>query len=68
MLELSDEVVRYVLSRVHGEFMWLDSVFKITKEAIKVVTGFPSTGSRPDKKKKIPNKEVMRSTRATYDN
>lgn len=68
MPELSDEVVRYVLSRVHGEFMWLDSVFKITMEAIRDVTGLPSTSSRPDKKKKIPNKEVMSLTGATFDN
>lgn len=68
MPEFSVEVVYYVLSKIHGEFMWLDLVFKITKEAIRFVTGLPSTSSRPDKKKKIPKKEVMSLTRATYDN
>lgn len=56
MPEFLDEIVSYVVSRVHGEFLWLDSVFKITKEEIKVVIGLPSIGTRPDKKRKIPNK------------
>lgn len=57
--EFPDKIIRIVLRRVHGEFMWLDSVFKISKEAIKAVTSLPSTSTRPDKKKKIPNKGVM---------
>lgn len=68
MPEFSDEIVYYVLSKVHTEFLWLDLVFKITKEAIKAVTGLPSTDTRPEKKKKIPNKEVMNLTDATSDN
>lgn len=68
MPKFSNETVRYVLSKVNGEFMWLDSVFKITKEAIRAITGLPSTDTRPDKKKKIPNKEVMSLTDATFDN
>lgn len=67
MPEFEDETVRYVLSRVHGEFLWLDSVYNITKEAIRVVIGLPSIGTRPEKKK-IPNKEVMNLSGATSDN
>lgn len=66
--EFLKEVVCLVLSRVHGEFIWLDSIFKISKEEIKVVTGLPSTSSRPNKIKNIPNKGVMDLTRATSDN
>lgn len=68
ILEFEDEIIRYVISRVRSEFLWLDSVFKITREAIKVVTGLPSTNSRSEKKKKIPNKGVMDLTGATSDN
>lgn len=32
------EWVRYILSRMHDEFMWLDKPHKITKSAIKAVT------------------------------
>lgn len=63
-----DKIVCLVLSKVHGEFMWLDSVFKITKEAIKAFTSLSSIGTRLDKKKKIPNKGVMDLTGATFDN
>lgn len=62
------EVVRIVLSRVHGEFFWLDSIHKITREVVRAVTGLPSTGSRPDKTKKVSNNTVMNLTGATYDN
>lgn len=47
--------------------MWLESICKITKEAIEAVTGLPSTCSRPDKTKKIPNKSVTSLTGATFD-
>lgn len=63
-----EEVVRIVLSRAHGEFLWLDFVCKITRQAIRVVTGLPSTYSRPNKTKKIPNKMVTSLTGATSDN
>lgn len=59
ILEFPMKVIRIVLSRVHGEFFWLDSIHKITKEAVKVVTGLPSTGNRPDKTKKVSNDLVM---------
>lgn len=37
-----NEWVRYILSRVHAKFMWLNVTFKITKEAICVVMGLNS--------------------------
>lgn len=65
---LLEEVVRIVLSGAHGEFLWLDYVCKITRQAIMAVTGLPSNSNRPDKTKKIPNKMVTSLTRATSDN
>lgn len=41
ILEFEDEIVRYVLSRVHGEFIWLDRPYKILKEAIRAITDLP---------------------------
>lgn len=35
-----DELVRFVLSCIHDQFMWLDRPHKITKEAIYVLTSF----------------------------
>lgn len=67
MSVFEDEIMRYVLSRVHREFMWLDSIFKITKEAIEVVIGLPSTDTQPKKKKKIPNNDEINLIRATFD-
>lgn len=61
------EVIRIVLSRVHGEFFWLDSIHKITKEAVRVVTGLPSISSRPKKGKKVSNDTMMTLIGATYD-
>lgn len=65
--EFSKDVIRIVLSGVHGEFFWLDAIHKITKEAMKVVTGLPSTGKRPDKTKKVSNDLIMNLTGATSD-
>lgn len=65
--EFLEEVVRIVLSRAHGEFIWLDSVTKLTQQAIRVVTGLPSTGSRPNKTKKVPNNTVKTLSGATSD-
>lgn len=31
MPEFEDEMIRYMLSGVHGEFMWLDQSYNITK-------------------------------------
>lgn len=65
--EFPKEVVRIVLSKVHGELFWLDSICKITKEAVRAMAGLPSTGSRPNKTKKVPNNTVKTLTGATYD-
>lgn len=61
------DVIRIVLSRVHGEFLWLDAIHKITKEAVKAIIGLPTTGKRPDKTKKVPNDLVTKLTSATFD-
>lgn len=47
--------------------LWLDSVCKLTKEAIRAVIGLPSTSSKPDKTKKVPNNTVMILTGETSD-
>lgn len=39
--KFKDEIVRYVLSRVHGELIYLDRPYKISKEAIRAITGLP---------------------------
>ncbi|GLJ54638.1 hypothetical protein SUGI_1173840 [Cryptomeria japonica] len=65
--EFPKDVIRIVLSRVHGEFFWLDAIHKITKEAVKAVIGLPTTGKRPDKTKKVPNDLVTKITGATFD-
>lgn len=54
ILSISDfpkDIIRIVLSRVHDEFFWLDSIHKITKEVVKAVTGLPSTDNKLDKTK-----------------
>lgn len=61
------DVIRIVLSRVHGKFFWLDFIHKITKEAVKAITGLPSTNSRPNRTKKVSNDTVMKLTGATFD-
>lgn len=65
ILEFLEEVVSIILSRAHGEFLWLDSIYKITRQAIRAVAGLPSTDSRPKKTKKVPNNKVMILTGAT---
>lgn len=44
LTEKLDVWVKYVLSRIHDKFMWLDMPHMINKEAIRVVTGLSSTG------------------------
>lgn len=61
------DVILIVLRRVHGEFFWLDSIHKITKEAVRAVIGLPSTSSRPNRTKKVSNDTVMNLTGATFD-
>lgn len=65
--DFPEDVIRIVLTRVHGEFFWLDSIHKITKESVKAITGLPSTNSRPDKTKRVSNDTVMDLTGATFD-
>lgn len=67
MLEFEDEMIWYVLSHVHEEFMWLDRPYKITKETIRVIISFPQTGQTPGKNK-ISNNEVEKLAGATFDN
>lgn len=44
--QFHDEWVRYVLNRVHDQFLWLEAqaLIKITKEVILRVTRFSATG------------------------
>lgn len=42
--KFEDEIVRYVLRRVHGEFIWLDRLYNISKEVIRAITGLPQIG------------------------
>lgn len=67
ILDFPKDIIRIVLSRVHGEFFWVHSIHKITKEAIKVVIGLPFTGNRPDKTMKVSNDLVTNLTSATFD-
>lgn len=48
--EFEDEIIRYVLSIVHGKFTWLDRPYKVTKEVIQEITGLASVGQHLDKK------------------
>lgn len=41
------EWVRYVLSQIHDEFLWLDKSHKITKKAIEAVTYLNATSKVP---------------------
>lgn len=61
------DVIRIVLSKVHGEFFWLDAIHKITKETVKAITGLLTTGKRLDKTKKVSNDLVTQLTSATSD-
>lgn len=65
ILEFEDEITRYVLRRVHGEFLWLKKPYKITKEAIQAIIGFPSVGQHLDKK--VSNDFMRKIIGATSD-
>lgn len=65
--DFPEDIIRIVLRRVHGELFSLDSIHKITKEAVKEVTGLPSTGSRLDITKRVSNDTVIDLTSATFD-
>lgn len=56
-----DEWVHYILSKVHDEFMLIDTPFKITKEAICVVTSLNSFG-RLLVLKSMKNDDVTKAT------
>lgn len=66
LLEFKDEDIRYILSRVHNEFIWLDKPYMITKEAIQAIIGLPRVRQEPGKK--ISNTEVQKLTGSTLDN
>lgn len=61
------EWVRYVLSCIHGEFIWLDRPYKITEEVIKNVTYLHKIGSVSGPRCKLSNIELNKLTRATFD-
>lgn len=42
--DFEEEHVRYVLRKIHDQFIWLDRPHKITKEVIHVVIGLSATG------------------------
>lgn len=65
ILEFEDEIVRYVLSRLQGEFIWLDIPYKIMKEAIRAINGLPQVGKHLEKK--VSNDQVNKITGATSD-
>lgn len=44
IVDFDGEHVRYVLSRIHNQFMCLEIPYKITKEAIHPVTELCATG------------------------
>lgn len=63
--EFKDKMIRYVLRRVHNEFIWLDIPYMIMKEAIQDVTGLPRVGQ--ELSKKISNTKVKKLIGVTSD-
>lgn len=63
--KFKDEMIRYILSKVHHEFIWLDLPHMITKEVIQAVTILLKVGQEPGKK--ISNTEVEKLIGATHD-
>lgn len=64
--DFKEEHVRYVMSRIHDQFMWLDRPHKITKEAIHTVSGLWSTGEFPILRS-ISKDEVIQLTKSKWD-
>ncbi|XP_059076744.1 uncharacterized protein LOC131876008 [Cryptomeria japonica] len=64
-----DEVewVRYVLSRIQGEFIWLDRPYKITEEVIKNVTCLHKIEGILGTRCKLSHTEMNKFTDATFD-
>lgn len=60
------EWVRYVLRRIHAEFIWLDQPYKITADAIKEVTCLNQTSDKPGLRK-VTNPTVNKLTDAEFD-
>lgn len=60
--------VRYVLSTVHDQFLWLEveAPIKITKDVIQRVTGFNATGEALNLRT-ISSTEVTRLTQSQCD-
>lgn len=58
--------MRYVLRRIHHEFIWLDQPYKITPEAIRGVTCLNQTGEKPGPQK-VTNPMVTKLTDAKFD-
>lgn len=46
--DFEEENIRIILSRVHGENMYLERTHTITKESIQALTGSFSTGEVPE--------------------
>lgn len=61
------EWVRYVLSYIHREFIWLDHPYKITKEVIKKVTCLHKIKGVPGTRCKLSNTELNKLIGATFD-
>lgn len=64
--KFEEDHFRYVLSRIHDQFMWLDRQHKITKESIHVVTRLWATGE-VRMLRTIPKDEVTRLTKSKWD-
>lgn len=58
---------RYILSCIHGEFIWLDRPYKITEEVIKNITYLHKVGGFPDPRPKLSNIELCKLTDTTFD-
>lgn len=67
MVKFKDEMIWYLLSQVHGKFLWLDRPYKITKETICAITGFPQVKQTLGKRK-ISRNEVNKLIGTTFDN
>lgn len=62
-----DEWVRYILSRIHGEFIWLDWSYKIIEEVIKKITFLHKIGGLSGPRSKLSNTELCKLISATFD-
>lgn len=63
--KFEDEIIQYILSKIHGEFIWLDNPYKITKEVIKAITSLSHIGQHLEKK--ISNDQVNKLTDTTLN-